>query len=116
MGQVTAYFDGSGDAGPVASADGWAALGAWVDQQDVAGYPRLYHLWERGWEDDLDGLLREARRASPEGRAREALAALAECLEGRAEGDSALALGLDDATTNGWQGVEPAWLPVTTEA
>lgn len=93
MQEVTAYFDESGNSGPIGTGAEWAALGAWLDAQDASAYPCLLYLWEHGWYDDLPELESELESIEPgDEDAKVAALELLELIEGRAEDDSALAL------------------------
>jgi len=97
MPDVQGFFDDTGNSGPVATAEGWAMFGAWLDDQDAEDYPAALHLWEQGWEDDLDALAAELEAADPdEATARDAAAELLDLVESRGAGDTALALALSE--------------------
>jgi hypothetical protein len=93
------YFDGSGLGGGVPLAS-WQALGAWADGLPAGAYQCVLHLWEQGWEDNLPvlaGQLRHGLAANPpaDADARDAAAELLDVIDGRAEGDGAVAVTAD---------------------
>ena len=106
---LTIYFDGSGNAGSITDRDGWVAFGAWADGLEPDDNQAILHLWENGWEDDLESLeeqLAKALSSDPPDipGVEEVVEELLDALEGRAEKDSALAITLGpESTANQWE-------------
>jgi hypothetical protein len=105
MAEIGVYFDGSGLGGTVGGEGLWADIVTWEGQLPVDKYLTLHHLMESGWEDDLPALqqdLSDAMRENPPaGAVENGLQELLNILEGRAEGDEAVAIAL-----NGEEGEE----------
>jgi hypothetical protein len=105
MADIAAYFDGSGLGGTVGGEGLWADIVTWEGQLSDDRYLTLHHLMESGWEDDLPALqqdLSDAMRENPpDGAVGGGLQELLDILEGRAEGDAAVAIAL-----NGEEGEE----------
>lgn len=47
----------------VASNKGWSDFGTWADALDHKQYPRVVHLWEHGWIEDVGALTQELTAA-----------------------------------------------------
>jgi hypothetical protein len=105
MADIAAYLDGSGLGGTVGGEGLWADIVTWEGQLPADKYLTLHHLMESGWEDDLPALqqdLSDAMRENPPaGAVENGLQELLNILEGRAEGDKAVAIAL-----NGEEGEE----------
>jgi hypothetical protein len=100
MADVALYFDGSGFGGTAGSEDDWAAVATWQAGLNADQYPTLGHLINNGWEDDLPALETDIEGAlkdnpPPEG-AKSSLEGFLSVLKDRAEGDSAVAITLNE--------------------
>jgi hypothetical protein len=103
MADVALYFDGSGFGGTAGSEDGWAAVANWQAGLGDGDYPALSHLIENGWEDDLPGLEADIQSAlkddsSALGAGKASLEEFLSVLQDRADGDSAVAITLNEET------------------
>jgi hypothetical protein len=112
MADVALYFDGSGFGGTAGSEDGWAAVANWQAGLSDGDYPALSHLIENGWEDDLPGLEADIQSAlkddsSALGAGKASLEEFLSVLQDRADGDSAVAITLNE---------EAELLPTTDES
>jgi hypothetical protein len=98
---VALYFDGSGFGGTAGSEDDWAAVATWQAGLNADQYPALGHLIGNGWEDDLSTLETDVEGAlkdnPPPEVARSSLEGFLSALKDRAEGDSAVAITLNDS-------------------
>jgi hypothetical protein len=112
MADVALYFDDSGFGGTAGSEDGWAAVANWQAGLGDGDYPTLSHLIENGWEDDLPGLEADIQSAlkddsSALGAGKASLEEFLSVLQDRADGDSAVAITLNE---------EAELLPTTDES
>jgi hypothetical protein len=103
MADVALYFDDSGFGGTAGSEDGWAAVANWQAGLSDGDYPALSHLIENGWEDDLPGLEADIQSAlkddsSALGAGKKSLEEFLSVLQDRADGDSAVAITLNEET------------------
>jgi hypothetical protein len=103
MADVALYFDDSGFGGTAGSEDGWAAVANWQAGLSDGDYPALSHLIENGWEDDLPGLEEDIQSAlkddsSALGAGKASLEEFLSVLQDRADGDSAVAITLNEET------------------
>jgi hypothetical protein len=103
MADVALYFDDSGFGGTAGSEDGWAAVANWQAGLGDGDYPALSHLIENGWEDDLPGLEADIQSAlkddsSALGAGKASLEEFLSVLQDRADGDSAVAITLNEET------------------
>lgn len=101
MADVALYFDDSGFGGTAGSEDNWAAVANWQAGLSDGDYPTLSHLIENGWEDDLPGLEADIQSAlkddsSSLGAGRKSLEEFLSVLQDRADGDSAVAITLNE--------------------
>jgi hypothetical protein len=112
MADVALYFDGSGFGGTAGSEDGWAAVANWQAGLGDGDYPTLSHLIENGWEDDLPGLEEDIQSAlkddpSALGAGKASLEEFLSVLQDRADGDSAVAITLNEETEDSPTADEP---------
>jgi hypothetical protein len=103
MADVALYFDDSGFGGTAGSEDGWAAVANWQAGLSDGDYPTLSHLIENGWEDDLPGLEADIQSALKDdsaalGAGKASLEEFLSVLQDRADGDSAVAITLNEET------------------
>ncbi len=102
MSDVTLFFDASGNAGPVSTVDAWESFGGWLETLDAESNQSVLHLFEQGWEDDLPALSTQLTTAlkdsPPEDTDAKAVAEeLLEAIDGKADGDGALAVTTEGA-------------------
>ncbi len=100
---VTIYFDASGNAGPVGTVDAWESFGGWLETLDADTNQSVLHLFEQGWEDDLPALaaqLTAALKDSPpdDADAKAVADELLEAIDGKADGDGAVAVTTEGVT------------------
>jgi hypothetical protein len=108
MADIAVYFDGSGLGGTVGSEDLWADVVGWESRLPNDQYLTLHHLVEQGWGDDLPALLEDLGTAisdhPPAGEVANGLDELVNIIEGRGDGDEAVAIALNEF----YDGGEPA--------
>jgi hypothetical protein len=100
MADIAVYFDGSGLGGTVGNEDLWADVVGWESQLPNDSYLALHQLVESGWQDDLPTLLEDLGTAiadhPPAGEVANGLEELVNILEGRGDGDEAVAIALNE--------------------
>lgn len=102
MSDILAHLDRTDAPARLGTDTEWGLFGLWADTLPVAGNEAVLHLWEHGWEDDLEALERQlslalAEHPPEEGEVYQVTSNLLDVLQGRGEADTAIAIGVDES-------------------